>query len=115
MYPLTCAGGYSVPLRGGLFEIVGVRATVSDPTVASQIVLYDDSGIDGKNGRILSSSFDPGKAARDKNALLCNVKGIADLDANLEVLFPEPLKTRHGVSASISTNLRPGTIQVYCR
>jgi len=115
MYPLTCPGGYSVPLKTGQYEIVGVRATVNDTTALSQIVLYDDGGIISNTGRILPTSFDPGSSGKKKTVLVCNVKGIANLDANLEVLFPEPIKTRYGLSISASTNIVAGSLQVYCR
>ena len=117
MYPVTCAGGYAVPLKAGSFEIVGLRATVNSPASASQIILYDDGGIPSgdKFGRILPSDFDPGTIDSKRVTQLCNIKGIANLDANLEVLFPEPIKTRFGTSVSILSNVVPGSVELYVR
>lgn len=115
MYPITCAGGYSIPVKAGQFDIIGIRATVSNTAAASQIILYDD-GYSGEDwGRILPGTFDPGSSEQVKVVLISNIKGIANVDANLEVLFPEPVRIRHGTSVSKTTNLVPGSIQVYCR
>jgi hypothetical protein len=43
---------------------------------------------------------------------LINVKGIANADANLEVLFPETITFRRGSSIAF-TNLVPGSTMLY--
>jgi hypothetical protein len=104
MYILTCRGGYPIPLTPGTerrIEIVGVRATVNDTTADSRLTLIDDYG---------QVRTDVGT-----DITLCDIKGLADMDANLEVLFPEPLKTRKGIAATAVTNLIQGSILVYVR
>lgn len=111
MYIATCPGGFPIPtMIGQRREIIGIKATVSTTTSASRLVLIDDTALDEneKFGRTLPSTH-------DKGTKICDIKGIASVDANLEVLFPEPLQTRHGVSLVEATNLVVGSIMVYVR
>jgi hypothetical protein len=104
MYINTCVGGYPCPITKGVptkIEVLGVRATVSDPTAVSRITLVDDIG------KLRSDT------AYDVTIVDC--KGMANADANIEVLFPEPLKTRNGVAATDITNLIQGSILLYVR
>lgn len=104
MYINTCKGGYPCPLTRGeqtKIEVLGIRATVSDPTAVSQITLVDDIG--------------QVRADTAYDVTLVDCKGLANSDANLEVLFPEPLKTRNGIAATNITNLIQGSILLYVR
>jgi hypothetical protein len=107
MYPIKCAGGFSIPTKGGKFKIVGVCAAVADPTATAQIALVDDENINlGETqgyvlGDITNSKF-----------ILVNLKGIANESGNLEFSFPCDIKTRYGLSAYFD-NLVPGSICVY--
>ena len=57
MYVLTCYGGYPLPIAAGKVEIVGFRATVSDPTAVSRLTVIDDDDIKSQDvvGKILPS------------------------------------------------------------
>jgi hypothetical protein len=112
MYPLLCPGGYGVPVTGARVDVIGVRAAVSSPASASRLILLDDPDINGDNfGRILSDT-----APYDNySGFIVDVKGVADVDGNLEVLFPEPIRLRYGISVAETTNLVPGSIMVYQR
>lgn len=108
MYVKTCAGGFPNPISGGKFEIFGFRATVSTPTASSRIQMWDDSNIkDGGTGYVYTID----DVIKTK---IADIKGVEDVDANLEVFFPEPLKTRRGISIAF-TNLVPGTFMLYVR
>ena len=110
MYPIQCEAGFSLPTRGGKFDVVGVIATAKNTAVVTQIILVDDIAIgDSKYGKILSSE----EVAEEKKVLV-NLKGIADTDGQIGVMFSEPIKTRYGLSM-YSTNTVPGSICVYIR
>lgn len=100
-----------MPLKAGRFEILGVRATVNTTTSASRVKLIDDPAIgdNAKFGNIYTSSY------AGKGVTICDIKGMADIDANLEVLFPEPIKLRHGISLIQADNIVPGSLVVYAR
>jgi hypothetical protein len=105
MYINVCPAGYPFPMtRVGVqtkIEILGVRATVLDPTANSRITLIDDTG--------------QMKADEVTDITLIDCKGLANADANLEVLFPEPMKTRNGVALTNCNNLVQGSILLYVR
>lgn len=111
MYPMTCAGGYPVPIKGGRFEVIGFKATVNTTTSDSRVTLMDDPFINegDKQGRILTASY------ADRGTKFIDVKGMADIDANLEVLFPEPMKIRNGVSLIRADNVVPGSMILYIK
>lgn len=109
MYPLTCHGGYPMPIRAGRFEIVQINATVDDLSVDSRLRLIDDGGItDDKFGRILADGI-------DQDTGICDLKGIANTVGDLRIQFKEPIKVRDGISISYATNILPGSIFVYTR
>lgn len=112
MYVMQCVGGYAVPLKGGRYQVVGMRATVSTTTTASRVVLCDDSGITegAKWGRFLD-----GTTPYNYTTNVVDTKGIANVDGYLEVLYPEPLQVRHGLSAVVTDNIIPGSLIVYIR
>lgn len=103
MYVNCCRGGYPSPLTSGevsKLEIWGVRATVSDTSAVSALTLIDAPGAlqTGTNNDIT----------------LIDAKGLVN-DTELEVMFPEPIKTRRGVAATTITNLVQGSILLYVR
>jgi len=109
MYPKTCPGGYLMPLMVGKFsKLLGFRATVKVTSAASRLVLIDDSDLatSDKFGRVLPPTHAGGTR-------LCDIKGIGNDDANLELIFPEPVQTRYGISAVDTENLVAGSISVY--
>jgi hypothetical protein len=110
MYPLTCRGGFPVPIKAGRFEVLGLRATVNTTTSNSRVRIIDDPSIKegDKWGKILSSDY------TGAGTVIADVKGMADIDANLEILFPEPVKLRYGASL-IAENTVPGSISLYVR
>jgi len=111
MYPLTCRGGFPVPIKAGRFEVIGVRATVDTTTTDSRLRLIDDPNIKegDQYGKILSDTY------TGAGTQIVDIKGIGGSDANLEALFPEPMKLRHGVSITHADNLVTGSIALYVR
>lgn len=102
MYPLLCKGGYPVPIKAGRFSIVGVMATVNDPTAASRLTLID-------SGEGLQVTDD-----QAMKPVICDIKGLANADGTIGVMFAEPIKLRDGVSiGSNTTNLMAGRTIVY--
>lgn len=96
-YIQTCVGGYSNPCRAGRYEVCGVRAAVDDVTAASRIMMWDDSTIKGsdKCGKVYMTTDGPGALVKVK---IADVKGLANGDGYIDITFPEPIKTRYGIS-----------------
>ena len=109
MYVQQCFGGFPVPLGAGKFEVFGVKATVSDPTAASRLTLIDDMDLPAGNntGRVLTED--------NQKVQFVDIKGVANVDATLEVFFSEPIKTRKGVSTINASNLIGGKVMLYIR
>ena len=93
MYPLTCAGGYPVPIAKGKFKVVGFVATVSDPTAASRVTFIDSDA----NTPLLDSQALKG--------VLADLKGLANADGVLGAFFDEPIHVRDGITISNLTNV----------
>lgn len=106
MYVCQCRGEYPMPFAKNKSKIIGFRATVSDTTAASQVILWDDSSIKSGNLGVVKTLTD------DRTVQIVNIKGIAAADANLEVLFPEPLTLRYGTSIATS-NVVAGSLMLY--
>jgi len=100
MYPLTCHGGYPLPIKKGRFSVCGVAFTATDPTAASRCTIFD------------SDAF---KEVTDDRTLLplCDLKGVANVDGDKFIFFPEPIRVRNGVAPSNLTNVVPGRTIVY--
>ena len=107
-YPITCAGGFFVPIRNSGLRVLGCMATVNDTTANSRVVLIDDPGIalGAKWGRILPTTHDNRKGFID-------VKGLGGVDANLFQILPDSLKIRHGISAVETSNIIAGTLKIF--
>lgn len=109
MQPLMCRGGYPMPICKGKHEIVAIIATVSDPTAASRINI-----IDSDDFKIVTDGLD--LQYKDNRRTIFDMRGLANADASIGIVFPEPLKTTRGISLnSLSTNLKAGMIFVYVR
>ncbi len=110
MYPIQCVGGFSLPTKAGKFQICGVVVTAQNTAVATQIILVDDVAIEDRAiGYILSS-----EEVADKKKVIVNLKGIADTDGTMGIMFSEPIKTIYGLSM-YSENTVPGSVCVYIR
>jgi len=105
MYPIQCKGGFSIPIKGGKFRIAGIEAVVSDPTADSQLAIVDDRNITGKQGFVLGT-------LENQTDILCNIKGLANMDATIGIMFPNSISTRNGISAFF-TNIVAGSTIVY--
>jgi len=101
MYPLTCAGGYPVPIKAGRFSICGVAMTASDPTAASRCTFVDSGGF------IIETD------SQDLKPVLADIKGVANVDGLKSVFFPEPIRVRNGISIANLTNVVSGRTIVY--
>ncbi len=109
MYPLTCLGGFSMPVRAGKMEIVGYSVAAETAATAIELQVVDDVQIksDDKFGRLLTS-FDSNKTE------LFHKKGIAVYGVQIDTMFPEPIKTRHGISIR-TENVKAGSFCLYVR
>lgn len=108
MYVQCCPGGFPMPFVRNKIKVIGLCATVSDPTAASQIIMWDDENVtDGNFGLVRELS----EISSIKTPLI-NIKGLANADANLEVLFPETITFRRGSSIAF-TNLVPASTMLY--
>lgn len=111
-YVQTCVAGYPNPAgRAGRFEVCGFKAAVDDTTAASRVILWDDSTIKTTDscGNVYLDTTGPGILNRAK---IVDMKGLANGDGYLEHTFPEPLKTRYGIS--IYTN-NVVSVELYVR
>ena len=109
MRPIQCLGKFAMPIKAGKFDILGMEATVSDTALASRFAIVDDESIKptDNNGVILNSLL-------YKRDVLADVKGVASVDSTIGFMFPEPIKTRHGISL-YHENLVAGSVIVYTR
>jgi hypothetical protein len=105
MYPIQCAAGFSIPLKGGRFSIVGINATIKDPTAVARIAIVDDPNIKATQGYCLDN-------LDNTINVLCDFKSVANTVGNIGEVFAEPIKTRYGTSAFF-TNLVAGSVCVY--
>lgn len=110
MYPITCAGGFNVPARGGKFEIVGFNAVPNDTTAAMEIAIIDDvTLLSGATvGKIYANLDAP---TERKNIIVHKYVAAA---TEIEWVAPEPVKIRHGISLFFD-NVKQGSFCVYMR
>lgn len=102
MYPITCMGGYPIPIKKGKFTVWGFNAVVTTPASASRLTLVD------------SEDFKEVADTQAMKPVLCDVKGVANGDGTICFIFPEPIKVRHGVSiGSGTTNIQAGRTTVF--
>lgn len=109
MYPITCKAGFSIPAKAGKFDVLGYSVRINDETADSEFALVDDSNITLGH----DTGFVIGSLTNQKT-IIAHVAGLANLDSVLAVMFPEPIKTRHGLSV-FATNVLPGSVIVYTR
>lgn len=99
MYVSQCPGGFSIPTIQGKQRVYGFSVPISNTAAASYFCILDGEG------KVLGS-------LTDETAILGYRKGVADVDGNLEIMFPEPIKTRNGLDLYYS-NIIAGSVCVY--
>jgi len=109
MYPIQCHAGFAMPVKAGKMEIVGFHATVDLLTATSEFAIVDDNTIkpDDKWGHLLGT-------IEDQDGIIVYCKGLGSIDTSLDFVFPEPIKTRYGISI-YGDNLLAGSVCVYVR
>lgn len=91
MYPLLCAGGYPVPSKPGVLEVIAVSASPIVVGQAMKAVLRDDT-----DNYSADYTVDP-----NKNEI---VHLETDGDGTQSISFDPPLKTRRGIMPTTLTN-----------
>jgi hypothetical protein len=111
MYVAQCHAGFPMPLKAGKQEVYGVRATLQDATAAARLTLVDDYSLadDAKFGALYSTT-----AVADKPCMFVDERTIANTVGSIDVMFPEAIKLRRGVSMAAS-NLKGGTVTLLIR
>ena len=106
MKPLTCPGGYGIPMTfGGKHRIVAVTAVCSDTNAAAQLQLVETT-------RTLPAS----KTSAEK--IIFDMKRVAACEANIEWIAPDtkdPIVVNSNLYPLLTTNLVPGSILVYAK
>lgn len=103
MYPLQCSAGYPMPVKDGKFEIFAVGVKYTTAGSEYELALWDT----GANA-IIDQDNPPGDARRIFHFF-------GKDDASPYFPFPEPLKTRKGISIGTISNIDAGQIYVYVR
>jgi len=111
-YPLTCAAGFVNPMRAGKFEVTQIRATVKNPAEAARITFVDDINIvaGDKVGKMYTDSFIQAGCPR-----VIDTKLDANSGSDIDVVFGESVKFRHGISIVNAENIITGSLCVYVR
>ena len=97
--PLICPGGYPVPEKEGIHEIVGISAVPTVGGSAMEVLIRDDWNSD--------QTYDPDHNKHD----ILHVK--SDGNTGVFHMFPTQIKCLRGLRASILTNAT--RVQVYVR
>ena len=107
MYVLQCPGGYPIPAKKGKFEVWGFSAPVSNTGLDSRLAIVDDINITDTEdtGFVLGT-------LTDAEVVLADAKGLASADTVLSVIFPDVIKTRHGISI-FAQNVVAGSVCLY--
>jgi hypothetical protein len=103
MQPIRCQGGYAVPIKAGKMEIVGIQAPCEDIASMSRLRVVDNG-----SGEVLAETS-------YGNKIVAEGKRMTNVDGNITIPFPEPLKVTDGVNVTYAQNLVPGSILVYVR
>lgn len=111
MYVAQCHAGFPMPLKAGKFEIYGVRASISDTTAATRLTLVDDQDLPegSRFGNIYSTS-----EVGSKKCAFVDERTVASTVGSIDVMFPEAIKMRNGVSMA-GSNLIGGTVTLLIR
>ena len=107
-YPITCKGGYPMPIRPGKFKIKRILAAVSDRTANSRLILIDD--------HTLTSSDNQGTVRSTKTSSytqIIDMKGVGGQGMGYLDSGEINLKLRDGLTVVDTTNLQPGGICIY--
>lgn len=97
--PLICPGGYPVPEKQGIHEIVGICAVPTVAGSAMEIELRDDWNND--------QTYDPDNNKHEV------IKVKSDGNTSIFHMFPTQIKTLRGIRATILTNAT--RVEVYVR
>ena len=100
MYPIQCHGGYSLPIKAGKFEVLGVQIPASSTAVATRITLRDSAA-----SKVVTD-------APESGSVIFDGQGIANGDGAISVMFAEPIKVRNGVT--VDDNFSNGTAGKNC-
>ena len=103
MYPLHCHAGFAMPIKAGKFSICAISAKPETLTDTLELQLWDTEA------ETVVNPDDPPVGAKR----LMHFE--ADDAASLFISFPEPIKTRHGISIGSAANIDGGTLYVYVR
>lgn len=110
MYVAQCSAGFPMPLKAGKYEIYGVRATLASSAAVARLTLIDDADLpEGSNwGAIYPASL-------EKKTVIIDERTIANTVGGIDVMFPEAIKCRRGISIAGATNLVGGSITLFIR
>lgn len=101
MYPITCAGGYPIPIKKGRFKIHGFLVTAKTTSLATRCTF-----VDGDDFKEITDD-------QTMKPVLADLKGLANAEDVIGVMFPEPIQVRDGITISNGTNLIAGRTLVY--
>lgn len=101
MYPITCAGGYPIPIKKGRFKICGVAITANSTAAASRCTFVDSDDF-----KIITES-------QDTKVILADLKGLANGSGWETQMFAEPIQVRDGIAICNGVNTATGRIIVY--
>jgi len=95
-----------MPFAKAKVKVWGIRASVTNRDLDSQIIVWDDENIP-------SGSFGTARNLTDDvKTQIFNAKGSASVDGQLEMILPEPISLRRGTSVA-TENIQSGTIMLY--
>jgi hypothetical protein len=103
MYPIQCAGGYPLPIKTGKFSVYGIIVTANSTSLATRLTLVD------------SDNFKEETDNQSLKTVIADLRGLANAEGVLGVMFPEPIRVRKGVTISNGTNLLAGRTFVYIK
>lgn len=108
MYTITCKGGYPVPFKSGMMQIVGYSCAVNSASTAARLTLVDKDPLAIRGESMVADSA-------ETKGVVIDHKGMASVDNTLTCMFPEPLKVVNGLSVMNVSNLLPGKILIYIK
>jgi hypothetical protein len=101
MYPITCAGGYPIPIKKGRFKIWGVVVTSDSIAAATRLTLVDSADF-----KVLTDT-------QSLKTVLADLRGISSGEGMIGFMFPEPIQVRDGIAVANVTNVLAGRTFVY--
>jgi hypothetical protein len=104
MYPITCAGGYPIPIKKGRFKIHGFLVTANNTASATRCTFIDSDDF--------KQITDTASNLKNKPVIF-DLKGLANAEDTIGVMFAEPVHVRNGITIANGTNLIPGRTLVF--